>query len=187
MVKVGIFALQGDVSEHANMVKRLGYEVVYVRNPEDMNSVERFIIPGGESTVFAKLSAQNGLDAEIINRVKSGMPVFGTCAGMILLSSGVEQYPNQPTWNLMNIKVRRNAYGRQLQSEITDIQVEDIGVMSVAFIRAPIITEAGENVKILAYDDKSNIILAREKNILAGAFHPEITGDTRLHEYFMKM
>ncbi len=185
MVRVGVFALQGDVSEHVSVLTKLGCEVCYVRNPKDLDEIERLIIPGGESTVFAKLSHGNNLDKKICERVQSGMPIFGTCAGMILLSKGIVGFPNQPTWGLMDIKVKRNAYGRQLQSSIKDIEVNGIGTMNVAFIRAPIITSIGDGVEILAKDKESNIILARERNMLAGAFHPEITGETRLHEFFL--
>ena len=187
MVTAGIFALQGDVSEHVKIVESLGYPVRLIRNPEDLEQVTHAIVPGGESTTFGKLAHLNGLDAMLISKAKEGMRIFGTCAGMIMLSKGIVRYENQPTWRLMDIAVKRNAYGRQLQSTITDIEVKGIGTMNVAFIRAPIIATAGKDVDILAYDWNSNIILARQGNILAGAFHPEITGDPRLHEMFMNM
>lgn len=187
MVTAGVFALQGDVSEHVKIIEHLGHRVELIRNPEDLDPVSHIIIPGGESTTFGKLAHQNGLDQAIISRVSKGMPVFGTCTGMIMLSKEIVGYGNQPTWGLMDIVVERNAYGRQLQSTVADIDVKGIGMMSVAFIRAPIITSVGKDVDILAYDWNSNIILARQGNMLAGSFHPEITGDTRLHEMFMDM
>jgi len=187
VVTVGVFALQGDVSEHVKICLRLGCAVKLVRNPSDLVGADRLIIPGGESTTFGKLATRCGLDAEIKRLACEGMPMFGTCAGMIMMGKSIDGYPDQPTWGIMDITTSRNAYGRQLQSHITDIEIEGIGSVSVAFIRAPIITSVGKGVQILAKDSASDIVCAKENSNLVASFHPEITGDVRVHEMFMRL
>lgn len=185
-MRVGVFALQGDVIQHIKILKNLGVEVVEVRNPQDLNLCEGLVVPGGESTTFWKLASRCGLDAEIIKRVSTGMPIFGTCAGLIMMAKELEGYPDQPTWKLMDIVVRRNAYGRQLQSSVEDVEIEGIGKVNVAYIRAPYIVSVGPNVKVLAKDCQGNIVFVEENNKLGAAFHPEMTGNPAVHRLFLE-
>jgi 5'-phosphate synthase pdxT subunit len=184
-VRIGVFALQGDVSDHVLIIEQLGHKPVMVRNPEDLATIDCIVVPGGESTTFGKLASRNGLDKELISKVNSGMPIFGTCAGLIMMANEIEGYKDQPTWKLMNVTVKRNAYGRQLDSRIESIKVEGMVEVEVAFIRAPYITNIGANVKILSYDRDGNIVFVREDHKLGAAFHPEITKDASIHKYFI--
>ncbi len=183
-MKVGVFALQGDVREHAEILRLIGCEPVEVRNPKDLDGTEGLIIPGGESTTFWKLSLRSGLDKTIINLGKSGYPIFGTCAGLIMMAHEIEGFSNQPTWDIMDITVRRNAYGRQLESHVESIKVAGIGKVLVAYIRAPIITRIGHGVQVLAKDKDGNIVFVRQGNLFGAAFHPEITRDVKIHKFF---
>lgn len=185
-MKVGVFALQGDVIQHVRILKGLGAEVIEVRNPADLNPCEGLIVPGGESTTFWKLASRCELDAEIIKRVNAGMPIFGTCAGLIMMAKELDGYPDQPTWKLMDVVVRRNAYGRQLQSTVEDIEIAGIGKVDVAFIRAPFIVSTGQNVKVLAKDGNGNIVFVEENNKMGAAFHPEMTGNPAVHQLFLE-
>lgn len=185
--RIGVLALQGDVIEHIKMLQGLGVEAVEVRTPEDLARVDALIIPGGESTTIGKLSVEYGLDRAIPRRVKEGMPVYGTCAGMIALSKDARN-GEPPLLRLMNITVRRNAYGRQVDSFETDLDVPALGgpPLHAVFIRAPVIENVGADVDVLASLD-GKPVLARQGNILVSAFHPELTPDDRVHRYFVDM
>lgn len=185
--KIGVLALQGDVIEHVKMLRRLGAEAIEVRTPEDLAKVDALIIPGGESTTIGKLAAEYGLDKAIPARVKDGMPVYGTCAGMIALSKQAGG-GEPPLLRLMNITVRRNAYGRQVDSFETDLEIPAIGGRPVhaVFIRAPEIEDVGPDVLVLA-SLNGKPVLARQGNMLVSAFHPELTDDDRVHRYFVEM
>lgn len=185
-MRAGVFALQGDVIQHVRVLKSLGAEVVEVRNPGDLNLCDGLVVPGGESTTFGKLASRCGLDVEIIKRVNDGMPIFGTCAGLIMMAKELDGYPDQPTWKLMDVTVRRNAYGRQLQSSVEEIEIEGNGKVDVAFIRAPFITRVGQNVRVLAKDGRNNIVFVEEGNKLGAAFHPEMTGNLAVHRMFLE-
>jgi 5'-phosphate synthase pdxT subunit len=185
-VRVGVFALQGDVVQHVRVLNALGCETVEVRNPGDLGQCEGLVVPGGESTTFGKLASRCGLDLEIIRRANAGMPIFGTCAGLIMMAKELVDYPEQPTWKLMDVTVRRNAYGRQLQSAVEDIEIEGVGKANVAFIRAPFVTRTGPNVKVLAKDAQGNIVFVEEGNKLGAAFHPEMTGNLAVHRMFIE-
>jgi 5'-phosphate synthase pdxT subunit len=185
--KIGVLALQGDVVEHVKMLRGLGVEAIEVRTPEDLAKVDALVIPGGESTTIGKLAVEYGLDRAIPARVKEGMPVYGTCAGMIALSkqaSGGEP----PLLRLMNITVRRNAYGRQVDSFETDLEIPALGgpPLHAVFIRAPVIENVGPDVEVLA-SLGGKPVLARQGNMLVSAFHPELTADDRVHRYFVEM
>jgi len=185
--KIGVLALQGDVIEHVKMLRGLGVEAIEVRTPEDLAKVDALVIPGGESTTIGKLAVEYGLDRAIPARVKEGMPVYGTCAGMIALSkqaSGGEP----PLLRLMNITVRRNAYGRQVDSFETDLEIPALGgpPLHAVFIRAPAIENVGPDVEVLA-SLGGKPVLARQGNMLVSAFHPELTADDRVHRYFVEM
>ena len=185
--KIGVLALQGDVIEHVKMLRGLGVEAIEVRTPEDLATVDALIIPGGESTTIGKLAVEYGLDTAIPARVKGGMPVYGTCAGMIALSRQANG-GEPPLLRLMNITVRRNAYGRQVDSFETDLEIPALGARPVhaVFIRAPEIEGAGPEVEVLA-SLNGRPVLARQGNMLVSAFHPELTDDDRVHRYFVEM
>jgi len=183
---VGVLSLQGAVEEHLMMIKRCGFEGVKVKTVEDLEKVDRLIIPGGESTTIGKLARIYGLDQEIIKKGKEGMPIFGTCAGMILLANKVVGSSKQIRFNLIDIVVERNAFGRQIDSFEADLKVENLKgkLFRAVFIRAPYIKKIGSKVKVLA-KFKGKIIMAQQKNILVSSFHPELTDDIRIHKYFL--
>lgn len=188
---IGILALQGDFDAHRNMLEEaVGVETMQVRSPEHLSLVKGLILPGGESTTIAKLMIRNGLDTSIRTRAMAGMPLYGTCAGLILLAREIEGRPDQPTLGLLDVTVARNAFGRQVDSFEADIPLalneSELGNVRGVFIRAPFVTRVGDHVEILAtFQDK--IVGVREQNILGTAFHPELTEDSRLHAFFAKM
>lgn len=185
--KIGVLAIQGAFREHRRALEELGAEVVEVRSKEDLKDLQGLIIPGGESTAIGKQLEIDGFGEKIKNLAEEGFPIFGTCAGMILLSKEIDQ-SNQYSLGLMNILVKRNAFGRQIASFEADIPVKGLEGQDLraVFIRAPYVLEAGPEVDILGqYAGKT--VFVRQGNILASAFHPELTDDTRVHEYFLKM
>jgi 5'-phosphate synthase pdxT subunit len=188
VVKVGVLALQGDVREHARALDETGATPVLVKTPENLASVEALVIPGGESTTIGKLLDRFGLLQPVVERARSGMSLFGTCAGMILMAKeirGPEPAPHR--LNLMDIAVRRNAYGRQVDSFEADLDVETMdGPLTAAFIRAPVVERVGDGVEVLAHWEHQPV-LVRQGHLLAASFHPEITGEPRLHELFVSM
>lgn len=180
-----ILALQGAFIEHAQMLDRLGAEHFEIRQKKDLQKpFDALILPGGESTVMGKLLREEGLLEPIRERIRNGMPVFGTCAGLILLAEEVEG--GSPHLGTMNICVKRNAYGRQLGSFYTEDVFKGIGKIPMTFIRAPYIAEAREGVDVLAKVD-GRIVAARQGNQLAVAFHPELNEDLGVHQYFLNM
>jgi 5'-phosphate synthase pdxT subunit len=181
---VGILALQGAYQKHHEMVQQLGQEVCFARTPKELASADKLIIPGGESTAIGKLMNWYGLLEPIKQRISEGMPVFGTCAGLILLAKNVNGFLPY-SLEAMNITAERNAYGSQIDSFETEIDIQNSKFPAI-FIRAPRIIEIGKNVDILAEYDKYPI-LVKENNILAATFHPELTKDTRIHEIFINM
>jgi len=186
-VKVGVLALQGDVAEHLSMIAAAGADAVEVRYKEQVDGLDGLIIPGGESTTVGKLMERFGFVEEIRNQAARGLGVFGTCTGLILLSREVSG-SDQICLGLMDFVVKRNAFGRQVDSFEADIEIPAVGgpPMRAVFIRAPYILSVGRGVDVLArFDDK--IVLARQGRHLACAFHPEVTSDTRLHRYFLDM
>lgn len=187
MKRIGLLSLQGAVREHLNMLEGLGAHGVVVKKPHELSHIDGLIIPGGESTTISKLMARYGFIQPIKDLSKSGLPIFGTCAGMILIASEILDGGESPL-GLMDIVVRRNAFGRQRESFETEIDANGItgGPFPAVFIRAPWIERVGEGIKVLAKLD-GHIVMAREKNLLAAAFHPELTDDMRIHEYFLKM
>lgn len=186
-MKVGVLALQGDFLEHQRMLRSLGVDAPAIRTPRELDGVDGLVIPGGESTTIGKLMVRYGLDQAIPSRVREGMPVFGTCAGMILLARAAEG-GEPPLLRLMDITVRRNAYGRQVNSFEVDLEVPALGppTLRAIFIRAPIIEEYGPRVKILAVLN-DHPVFAQEGNILVSGFHPELVPDDRVHRYFLEM
>ena len=186
--KVGVLALQGDFAEHMKSLESIGAEPTEVRLPADLVDIDALIIPGGESTTIARLMDVFGLTKDIKGRVKEGMPVWGTCAGMIVLAKRLVEDRPQPL-GLMDIRVQRNAYGRQIDSFETEIPVPALGEKSfrAVFIRAPAIEEIGSAVETIACLEDGQVVAAREGNVLVTAFHPELTSDTRFHSYFLSM
>ena len=191
---IGVLALQGAFAEHIRMLDQLGVPSREVRTAADLANVDALIIPGGESTTIGKLLRISELDALIHQRVHDGMPVWGTCAGMILLGrdvgdSGSKIGEPQPLLGLMDIRVRRNAFGSQLESFETMLNaptVTDRPIPAV-FIRAPVVEERGQNVTVLATLADGRPVAVREGMMLATAFHPELTGDLSFHRYFVNM
>ena len=175
-MKIGILAVQGDFREHAAMLRRLGAEAVEVRKPEQLDELDGLVIPGGESTAIMRLVRIYGLDDGLR---RFGRPVFGTCAGMILL--------DRDHLGLVDVLVRRNAYGRQVASFETDLELGDErGKVRGVFIRAPRVEEVGPNVEVLAELDGEPVLL-RDGRFLVASFHPELTDDTRVHELFLDL
>lgn len=182
---VGVLAIQGDYEAHKAVLQRLGANVVLVRNPEQLDAIDAIVIPGGESSTFLNFLAERGF-LDKLREFVTTKPAFGTCAGAILLAKEVEN-PPQESLGVLDIRVRRNAYGRQIDSSIREVQTK-LGEkpLEMVFIRAPKITAAGEGVEVLATAD-GNPVLVRQGKIMASTFHPELTSDTRVHEAFLKM
>lgn len=185
--KIGVLALQGAFREHRKVLESLECEVIEVRRPSDLDGIDGLIIPGGESTTMGKLLEVEELGEEIKKLAKNNMPIFGTCAGMIVLSKNIEG-SNQYRLGLMDVTVQRNAFGRQIASFETDLEIPALGQdpVKAVFIRAPYIKNVAPNVGILAeYEGK--IVFARQGNLIASAFHPELTEDRRVHQYFLSI
>lgn len=190
-MNVGILALQGAFIEHEKIVRQLGHDVTQVRLPQHLERVDRLIIPGGESTTIGKLLVAYKLLEPIRERAQHEMPIWGTCAGMILLAKQIaEGRPEgQPALSLMDITARRNAFGRQLDSFEADLTVEELGEtpFRAVFIRAPLIDDVGAGVQPLARLDDGRIVAAQQGRLMATAFHPELTKDSRFHQLFLDM
>jgi len=186
--RVGVLALQGAFVEHVGMLRQVGAEAVLVRLPRDLEGLDALILPGGESTTIGKLMDEWGLRGAICHAAQGGMPIYGTCAGMILMARDVIGH-SQPILSLMDISVRRNAFGRQVDSFETDLQISVLSgqPFHAVFIRAPLIERVGEKVEVLASLPNGTITAAREGNLLVTSFHPELTNDPRLHKYFLSM
>lgn len=187
MKNIGVLALQGAFVEHISIIKALGHNAIEVRTIEELESVEAIILPGGESTAMGKLLNDFDMKKPLINKIESGLPVWGTCAGMILLASKIEGSKDIHL-GLMDITVKRNAYGRQLDSFITEEIVNSVSKEPVpmVFIRAPYIVDMKRDVKLI-HKVEGNIVAVRQKNMLATSFHPELTDNTKFHEYFINM
>ncbi len=188
MLKIGILAVQGDFAEHKLMLTNLDIDAVEIRLPGQLEDIDGLIIPGGESTTIAQLLDIFDIKNSIITKAKSGMPIWGTCAGMIMLANSLTDKRPTPL-KLMNTVVSRNAFGRQIDSFEENIEIKAIGHPKYRgiFIRAPMFIQIGESVEVLGKLNDDNPVLVREKNLLASSFHPELTPDTRIHEYFIKM
>jgi 5'-phosphate synthase pdxT subunit len=183
MKNAGVLALQGDFEAHAAMLRRAGANAVEVRTPEELESVDGLIIPGGESTAIGLLAEKHDLMEPLRKRAQAGMPIFGTCAGMIFCAARVDGR-SQPLLGLVDVTVRRNAFGRQVDSFETDLAVKGLETpLHAVFIRAPWVSEVGSEVEILAeYDGRP--VAVRQGPVLLTAFHPELAGDDRLHRLF---
>ena len=187
-MKIGVLAVQGDFIEHIRTYRAIGVEAVEVRLPADLDGVSGLVLPGGESTAMRRLIARWGLRQPILELAASGAPIFGTCAGMILLAREIVG-GEEPVLGLLDVSVRRNAFGRQLDSFEGDLQVTMLGdeVVHGVFIRAPVIQRVGPGVEVMATLDDGRIVAVRERNIIATAFHPELAGETRFHRLVATM
>jgi len=190
-MKVGVLALQGDFREHLRMLELLGVATAEVRTPEDLSEVDALVIPGGESTTIGKLAHSLGLIEPIRTRCEEGMPVFGTCAGMIFLGTATVDF-DQPQVGVLDATVQRNAFGRQVDSFEANLDVVGLDEpMHAVFIRAPWIHKVGGSVEVLATapgpDGVDHPVVVRQGRILASSFHPELTADTRLHQMLIDM
>ena len=185
-MKVGVLSFQGGVIEHLNQIKSLGHIGVQVKKEKDLNDIDAIILPGGESTTIGKLLRVTGLIEPLKEKIKNGLPTWGTCAGMILLANEIEGQEAKHL-ELMDIKVKRNAFGTQRDSFKTQKVIHEVSheKIELVFIRAPYITEVKENVKILCEID-NKIVAAKQDNILVTSFHPELTNDLRFLKYFLK-
>ena len=188
MPKIGILAIQGDVQEHTLVLNQIGVEVAEVRLPDELDDLDGLIIPGGESTTIIQLIDLYGLRNPLISKIQSGMPTWGTCAGMIVLAGSLIDERPEPL-HLMDIEVSRNAFGAQVDSFESFIPVKHIGGSKIraVFIRAPVVTKVGKNVEIMAKLDNGIPVCVRDQNMLATAFHPELTEDNRIHQYFVDL
>jgi 5'-phosphate synthase pdxT subunit len=185
-VKVGVLGLQGDVREHMRALDSAGAAPVVVKRPEELQSVDALVVPGGESTTIGKLLDRFGLLEPLAERARAGMPVYGTCAGMILMARKVTGEHAAPLrLGVMDITVRRNAYGRQVDSFEADVGIGEIEGFRAVFIRAPVVEAVGDGVEVLGEHDGHPVIV-RQGHLLASSFHPEMTGDPRVHEYFVR-
>ncbi len=184
---VGVLALQGDVVEHVAALERAGAQAISVKTPEELARVAGLVIPGGESTTVMKLLDRFGLAQPIVERVRGGMPLWGTCMGMIVTARDVADM-KQPTLDLIDITVRRNAFGRQNESAEVELLIPALGrkPFPAVFIRAPWIERVGPSVELLASRDGHGVMV-RADNVLGTSFHPELTGDPRVHAYFLSM
>ncbi|NMO51421.1 pyridoxal 5'-phosphate synthase glutaminase subunit PdxT [Actinoplanes sp. TBRC 11911] len=191
-MNIGVLALQGDVREHLTALAESDVLARPIRRPEELADVEALVIPGGESTAISNLAVSFGLLDPIRKRIADGMPVYGSCAGMIMLASAIlDGRPDQESFHGIDMTVRRNAFGRQVDSFEGDVTIDDIGDFHAVFIRAPWVEEIGDDVRVLGRvkdgPGAGRIVAVRQGNLLATAFHPELTGDLRVHRYFVEM
>jgi 5'-phosphate synthase pdxT subunit len=186
--RIGVLAVQGAVREHVAAIREIGAEPVEVRLPRDLVDLDALILPGGESTTMRRLLDTYGLREPIAALARAGAPMLGTCAGMILLADRLDN-DEAPYFGMLDLEVRRNGYGRQLDSFEADLDAPSLGELPLhgVFIRAPLVVDAGPDVEVLARDPDGNPVAVRQGRILATAFHPELTGDRRLHRLLLQM
>lgn len=196
-VTIGVLAVQGDVREHVHALRDLGVEAISVRRPEEVERVDGLVIPGGESTVMDKLCRAFGLQEPLRRRLAEGMPAYGSCAGMIMLADRIaDARPDQETLGGLDITVRRNAFGRQVDSFEQELDYAGLdGTVHAVFIRAPWVEEVGDDVEVLARvssdgtagEAAGRIVAVRQGNLMATSFHPEVGGDRRIHAEFVRI
>ena len=187
---IGVLALQGDFREHIATLEACGADAIAVRTTRELDRCNAFVIPGGESTVMQKLAVNYGLFEPIKKLIANGFPVFGTCAGLIMLADEIiDGIEGQAGFGGLPVSVRRNAFGNQLDSFETDLEFSGIEgePIHAAFIRAPIVERVGDGVEVLSKLSDGRIVAVRSGNLLGISFHPEVTGENRVHEYFLKM
>ena len=184
-MRIGVVAVQGDVREHLHALGRLGVEAVPVLKPAHLEGVKGLVFPGGESTAIWRLLKWSGLVEPIEELHREGLPIFGTCAGMVILAREIVNWPER-FFGFIDIAVERNASGRQVDSFEAEIEVKGIGVVPAVFIRAPYIRKVGPGVEVLA-EYQGSPVMARERNVIVASFHPELTDDLRVYDLFLKM
>lgn len=184
-MKIGVLALQGDVREHLEVLRGLDAAAVPVRSAADLDTVDALVLPGGESTTIGYLLGEHGMLDPLRKRLSGGLPALATCAGTILLAREVLG-GDVPKIGVLDAVVRRNAYGRQVDSFEGTVSVRDVGEVGAVFIRAPVVESVGEGVDVLATDDRDRPVVLRQGRILATTFHPEIAPDAGLHRYFLE-
>ncbi len=189
-MRVGVVAIQGDFEKHLETLRRIaapGLEGAEVRKPEDLEGIDRVIVPGGESTTVGMLMERFGLGAALRSAVERGTPVWGTCMGMILMAKDVADRPNQYTLDVLDVEVTRNAFGTQVHSFEDHVSVKGLeGGVTGVFIRAPVVSRLGPDVEALA-EYRGKVVAVRQGRLLGTSFHPELTDDTRMHEYFLNL
>jgi len=188
--RIGVLALQGDFEAHLKMLAELGVEAKAVRLPRQIEDLDGIIIPGGESTTIGKLMVLYGFEEVLQQKMREGFPIWGTCAGLILLARETDNaLAGQPLLASMHIRVRRNAFGSQRESFETDLSVPVLGEapFHAFFIRGPVVESTGPEVEVLATLDDGTIVAVREGTLLGTAFHPEVSGDPRFHHYFLRI
>jgi 5'-phosphate synthase pdxT subunit len=188
LARIGVLAIQGDFLEHQQVLERIGAEVLEVRLPKQLDGLDGLIIPGGESTTIVQLMDIFGFREVIREKARSGMPIWGTCAGMIVLANKLTDHRPDPL-KVMDIEVSRNAFGRQIDSFETDLDIKGIDgpPFKAVFIRAPVVNKIGKTVKLLALLQDGRPVAVRQGKLLATSFHPELTNDTRFHELFVRV
>ena len=189
-LRIGVLALQGDVREHSLMIQHLGVDVVHVRRERELEQVDGLVIPGGESSVMDKLARMFDLYDPLKAAISDGLPVFGTCAGLIMLAENIlDSIDGQQSLGGLDVDVRRNAFGAQVDSFEVEVDAPAIAdtPLAAAFIRAPVVERVGTQVDVLATLDDGRIVGVRQRNILGISFHPEVSGEQRVHEYFLQM
>ena len=188
MPRVGVLAIQGDFLEHRQVLERIGVDAPEIRLPHQLDDVDGLIIPGGESTTIVQLIDIYGFRETLEAKSKSGMPIWGTCAGMIVIATSLSDHRPEPL-GLMNIDVSRNAFGRQIDSFEQDLTVEELNgpPFHGVFIRAPVVKRVGDGVKVMASLDDGRPVAVKQDRLFATAFHPELTDDNRIHEMFVRI
>jgi len=184
-MKIGILALQGDVREHKRALMKLDVTPIEVKSTQDLEDLDALIIPGGESTTISLMMKKYGLDNAIKEKHKQGMPIYGACAGAIVLAKSIIG-DNQAKLGLADISIKRNDYGRQIDSFETNLSIKDIGNFKGIFIRSPVIKSLHNGIVVLS-EHKNSPVMLKQNNLLITTFHPELTNDTRIHEYFLNM
>ena len=184
-MNIGILALQGDVREHKRALMKLDATPIEVKSPQDLEDLDALIIPGGESTTIGMLIKKYKLDKAIKEKHKQGLPIYGACAGAILLTNNIIG-SQQPKLGLADISVKRNGYGRQIDSFETNLSIKGIGNFKGIFIRSPVIKNLHNGIRVLS-EHKNSPVMIKQNNLLITTFHPELTNDTRIHEYFLNM
>ena len=188
MPRIGVLSVQGDFLEHRQVLERIGVDAPEIRLPHQLDEVDGLIIPGGESTTIVQLIDIYGFRPALESKAKDGMPIWGTCAGMIVIADSLTDHRPEPL-HLMNIGVSRNAFGRQVDSFEQELDVKDIEgpPFRAVFIRAPVVRSCGEGVKVMASLDDGQPVAVKQGSLFATAFHPELTDDNRIHELFVRI
>lgn len=187
-MNIGILGFQGAIIEHRKSLEKIGCDVTVVLYPEDLDKIDGIILPGGESTTMSKLLTRTGMREPLVNKIKEGLPVWGTCAGLILLAKNVANCTKVNSLKVMDITVKRNAYGTQIDSFNTNVIIKDVSdnEIPLVFIRAPYIDSVGDKTDVICKVD-GHIVAARQDKMLATSFHPELTDNTEFHSYFANM